>query len=59
MEEKHFASFVIRFHLAGVDKENQSKHWRIKVTDVQETEERLFETIEEAMNFMKKRTNYT
>jgi hypothetical protein len=59
MEEIQFASFVIRFHLAGVDEESHLKRWRIKVTDVQEKEESLFETIEEAMNYLKKRTNYT
>lgn len=59
MEEKQFASFVIRFHLTGVDEKNHLKHWRIKVTDVQGKEESLFETIEEAMNYMKKRTNYS
>ncbi|MFE8700294.1 hypothetical protein ACFYKX_06705 [Cytobacillus sp. FJAT-54145] len=53
MEQKQIASFVIRFHLADVDKDTSEKHWRIKVTHVQDDKETLFETTEDAMTFMK------
>ncbi|WP_335519016.1 hypothetical protein [Neobacillus drentensis] len=46
------ASFVVRFQLAAVEKETGRKQWRIKVTHVQEDRETLFESIEEAMEFM-------
>ena len=59
MEEKQMASFVIRFHLAGVDEEKNKKLWRIKVTHVQENKETLFETMEEAVLYMKEITNYS
>lgn len=51
MESLQIASFVVRFQLAAVEKETGKKHWRIKVTHVQE-ERTLFETIEEAGAFM-------
>lgn len=54
MEQTQIASFIIRFHLAEFDKDSNRKSWRIKVTHVQEDEETLFETIEEATLFMKK-----
>lgn len=50
---KQITSFVVRFHLAAVERETGKKQWRIKVTYVQEDRETLFETIEEAMTFMK------
>jgi hypothetical protein len=53
MESLQIASFVVRFQLAAVEKETGKKHWRIKVTHVQEERETLFETIEEATAFMK------
>jgi len=46
-------SFVVRFQLTAVEKEAGRKQWRIKVTHVQEDRETLFESIEEAMEFMK------
>jgi hypothetical protein len=52
MEPIQIASFVVRFHLAAVEKETCKKQWRIKVTHVQEEQETLFETIEEATAFM-------
>ncbi len=52
MESLQIASFVVRFQLAAVEKETGKKHWRIKVTHVQEERETLFETIEEAAAFM-------
>jgi hypothetical protein len=52
MEPVQFASFVVRFQLATVEKETGKKQWRIKVTHVQEEKETLFETIEEATAFM-------
>ncbi|MGG1676730.1 hypothetical protein ACIFOT_13420 [Neobacillus sp. NRS-1170] len=53
MDTKQIASFVVRFQLAAVEKETGKKQWRIKVTHVQEERETLFESIEEAMTFMK------
>jgi hypothetical protein len=53
MELNQIASFVVRFQLAAVEKETGKKQWRIKVTHVQEERETLFESIEEAMEFMK------
>jgi len=53
LEQKQIASFVIRFQLVDFDTKTKEKQWRIKVTHVQEDEELLFETSEEAMNFMK------
>jgi hypothetical protein len=53
MELNQIASFVVRFQLAAVEKETGKKQWRIKVTHVQEERETLFESIEEAMAFMK------
>ncbi|MEH7331309.1 hypothetical protein V7161_01475 [Neobacillus drentensis] len=53
MDTKHIASFVVRFQLAAIEKENGKKKWRIKVTHVQEERETLFESIEDAMTFMK------
>ncbi|WP_042460977.1 hypothetical protein [Neobacillus dielmonensis] len=53
MDTKQIASFVVRFQVAAVEKETGNKQWRIKVTHVQEDRETLFESIEEAMSFMK------
>ncbi|WP_413307970.1 hypothetical protein AA0X95_08740 [Bacillus sp. 1P10SD] len=52
MEINQIASFVVRFQLTAVEKESGRKQWRIKVTHVQEDRETLFESIEEAMEFM-------
>ncbi|MEH7354580.1 hypothetical protein V7150_13535 [Neobacillus drentensis] len=52
MDINQIASFVVRFQLAAVEKETGRKQWRIKVTHVQEDRETLFESIEEAMEFM-------
>jgi hypothetical protein len=52
VEINQIASFVVRFQLAAVEKESGRKHWRIKVTHVQEDRETLFESIEDAMEFM-------
>lgn len=52
MDSNQIASFVVRFHLVDVNEENGGKKWRIKVTCVQNEEETLFESIEEAMDFM-------
>ncbi|MGG0719161.1 hypothetical protein ABE096_16415 [Robertmurraya massiliosenegalensis] len=54
MEQTQIASFIVRFHLSEVEQDSYRKKWRIKVTHVQENEEMLFETIEEATHFMKK-----
>ncbi|MBT2736639.1 hypothetical protein QF028_000501 [Neobacillus sp. B4I6] len=53
MELNQIASFVVRFQLAAFEKETGEKQWRIKVTHVQEDKETLFESIEEALIFMK------
>lgn len=53
MEQTFIASFIVRFHLREVDKETNKKDYRIKVTYVQNGEETLFETMEEAVLFMK------
>ncbi|WP_462411211.1 hypothetical protein [Neobacillus sp. Marseille-QA0830] len=53
MDTKQIASFVVRFQVAAVEKETGNKQWRIKVTHVQEDRETLFESIEEAMSFMR------
>ncbi|MFJ5713948.1 hypothetical protein [Neobacillus sp. NPDC093127] len=52
MEINQIASFVVRFQLAAIEKETGKKQWRIKVTHVQEERETLFESVEEAMEFM-------
>ena len=53
MEQKQIASFIVRFHLAEIDEQTGKKKWRIKVSHVQEDREILFETIEDAMYFMR------
>lgn len=53
MELKQITSFVVRFQLAAVDKDTGEKQWRIKVTHVQEDRETLFESMDEAVVFMK------
>lgn len=53
MELNQIASFVVRFQLAAFEQETGEKQWRIKVTHVQEDRETLFESIEEALIFMK------
>ncbi|MDQ1144619.1 hypothetical protein QE429_001446 [Bacillus sp. SORGH_AS 510] len=59
MEINQIASFVVRFQLAAVEKESGRKHWRIKVTHVQEERETLFESIEDAMEFMQEMAEET
>lgn len=54
MEQTQIASFVIRFHLAEVNEKTNKKRWRIKVTHVQEDDEMLFETVEEATLYMQR-----
>lgn len=53
MDFNQMASFVVRFHLVDVHGDDCRKKWRIKVTCVQNEEETLCESIEEAMEFMK------
>jgi hypothetical protein len=55
MESKQISSFIVRFQVTDLNEESNEKQWRIKVTHVQEDNENLFNTIEEAMQFMKKR----
>lgn len=55
MESKQISSFIVRFQVTDFNEESNGKQWRIKVTHVQEDKENLFNTIEDAMQFMKKR----
>jgi hypothetical protein len=55
MESKQISSFIVRFQVTDLNEVSNEKQWRIKVTHVQEDNENLFNTIEEAMQFMKKR----
>ncbi|MBM4763523.1 hypothetical protein [Bacillus sp. B15-48] len=59
MEQEHLASFIIRFHLVGMDEATHKKRWRIKVTNVQANNDTLFETIEDAMLYLKSMTDYS
>lgn len=52
-QNNQIASFVIRFHLTDVEEYTNKKHWRIKVNHVQQEKETLFDSIEEAMDYMK------
>ncbi|WP_442599594.1 hypothetical protein [Neobacillus sp. D3-1R] len=54
METRQISSFIVRFQLTDRIEETNEKQWRIKVTHVQEDDENLFESIEDAMVFMKK-----
>ena len=45
--------FYHSISLAELDEGTNNKHWRIKVTHVQQESETLFKTIEEAMEYMK------
>lgn len=53
VETNSITSFVVRFQMAGVERETGERQWRIKVTHVQDDRETLFQSIEEAMMFMK------
>jgi hypothetical protein len=55
MESKQISSFIVRFQVTDFNEESNEKQWRIKVTHVQEDNENLFNTIEDAIQFMKKR----
>jgi predicted transcriptional regulator len=55
MDTKQITSFIVRFQLTDIEEESNEKHWRIKVTHVQDEYENLFESIEEAMLFMKQK----
>jgi hypothetical protein len=55
MESKQISSFIVRFQVTDFNEESNEKQWRIKVTHVQEDNENLFNTIEDAMQFMKMR----
>lgn len=50
------ASFVVRFHSSQSMEEE--KRYRIKVTHVQNEREAIFETFEDAMDYMKGSINY-
>jgi hypothetical protein len=54
METKQIASFIVRFQVTDSLDINE-KRWRIKVTHVQDDEEYLFDSLEEAMFFMKEK----
>jgi hypothetical protein len=53
MEFNRIASFVVRIQLSSVEKGPRRRQWRIKVTHVQEESESLFESMEDAMEYMK------
>ncbi|MDR4948982.1 hypothetical protein [Neobacillus cucumis] len=53
MEINQIASFVVRIQLSSVENGPSRKQWRIKVTHVQEESESLFESLEDAMEYMK------
>jgi hypothetical protein len=55
MDTKQITSFIVRFQLTDLLEEKNEKQWRIKVTHVQEDNENLFDSIEDAMIFMKNR----
>jgi Lhr-like helicase len=55
METKQITSFIVRFQATDLIEASTEKQWRIKVTHVQEDYENLFNSIEDAMQFMKKR----
>jgi hypothetical protein len=55
MDTKQITSFIVRFQLTDIEEESNEKHWRIKVTHVQDEYENLFQSIEEAMLFMKQK----
>jgi hypothetical protein len=55
METMQIASFIVRFQLTEFNEEPIEKRWRIKVTHVQEDYENLFDSIEEAMLYMKEK----
>jgi len=52
MELMPIVSFVVRFQLAGEEQGMGKKQWRIKVTHVQNEQEFLFESFEEAMAYI-------
>lgn len=54
MDTKQITSFIVRFQLTDRIEETKEKQWRIKVTHVQDEHENLFESIDDAMIFMKK-----
>jgi hypothetical protein len=53
VELNQIASFVVRFQLAGINENSHEKQWRIKVTHVQDDDEHLFDSIEEACLYMR------
>lgn len=55
MDTKQITSFIVRFQLTDIEEESNEKRWRIKVTHVQDEYENLFDSIEEAMFFMKQK----
>lgn len=53
MDPQQIESFVVRFHLADVEKETGKKRWRIKITHVQGETDWMFESVDDAMNFIR------
>jgi hypothetical protein len=54
MELNPIASFVVRISIADYHDNTDQKRWRIKVTYVQQETETLFNSMEEATEYMKK-----
>ncbi len=52
MELMPIVSFIVRFQLASEEQGMAKKQWRIKVTHVQQEQEFLFESFEEAMAYI-------
>ena len=53
MEHNKIASFIIRISLANLEDSSSKGMWRIKVTYVQQESETLFQTIDDAVDYMK------
>jgi hypothetical protein len=55
METKQVASFIVRFQITDQTVKTNENSRRIKVTHVQDDDEYLFDSLEEAMEFMKEK----
>lgn len=53
MEHNKIASFIIRISLANLDDSSSKGIWRIKVTYVQQESETVFQSMDEAVDYMK------
>ncbi|CAM3776915.1 hypothetical protein [Mesobacillus thioparans] len=53
MGMQQVTSFVLRFQLTDIEVGSGKKYWRVKVTHVQDEKEALFQSIDEAMAYIK------